>query len=249
MREHRLVVISDGTRERLNLYRVSVTFSRAWKEADCVLGKGWRCADVLLGTSHSFTRDVLCYWVDEAGFHLRLRPHAPGVRKCGEADITSHAEGIIATMRAAKARAARLCFTAALRQYPRRNGHGHCLGAGLCGQSARKMDNILIINPAEHFVDGMDGDDLMYMWEQVQRSGFIDVWRFQTVEDIEESFTLLGRKVPPRWSGKDATFSTGCTKEMRIAMEVQARNREMQIIGPAPHPVLPPGRIWGGQIF
>ena len=103
LREHRLVVISDGTRERLNLYRVSVTFSRAWKEADCVLGKGWRCADVLLGTSHSFTRDVLCYWVDEAGFHLRLRPHAPGVRKCGEADITSHAEGIIATMRAAKA--------------------------------------------------------------------------------------------------------------------------------------------------
>ena len=250
LREHRLVVISDGTRERLNLYRVSVTFSRAWKEADCVLGKGWRCADVLLGTSHSFTRDVLCYWVDEAGFHLRLRPHAPGVRKCGEADITSHAEGIIATMRAAKAQGRTVMFySCIIGSIPGETATAIALVRAFVDSLREKMDNILIINPAEHFVDGMDGDDLMYMWEQVQRSGFIDVWRFQTVEDIEESFTLLGRKVPPRWSGKDATFSTGCTKEMRIAMEVQARNREMQIIGPAPHLFFRRGEYGVGKYF
>jgi hypothetical protein len=97
-----------------------------------------------------------------------------------------------------------------------------------------KLEQSLIINPAEHFEPGMDGDDLMYMWEKVQRSGFIDVWRFQTVEDIERSFELLGQKMPAVWNGKDATYSTGCTKEMRIALDVQKKHPEMQIIGPDP---------------
>ena len=79
----------------------------------------------------------------------------------------------------------------------------------------------------------MDGDDLMYMWEHVQRSGLLEVWRFQTVEDIEAGFALLGRKVPSVWTGKDSTFSTGCTKEMRIALDVQKSQPELQIIGPA----------------
>ena len=72
----------------------------------------------------------------------------------------------------------------------------------------------------------------MYMWEVVQRSGLIDIWRFQTVEDIETSFELLQREVPPEWLGKDATYSTGCTKEMNIALDVQQEHPEMQIIGP-----------------
>ena len=81
LREHRLVVIGDGTRERINLYRVSVTFSRAWKEADLILGKGWRVADVLMGSSHQYTRDVVCYWHDNKGFHIKLRPHAKEAHK------------------------------------------------------------------------------------------------------------------------------------------------------------------------
>jgi hypothetical protein len=43
----------------------------------------------------------------------------------------------------------------------------------------------------------------------------------------------MGSRVPPEWVGKDATFSTGCTKEMAIATEVQQKHPEMQIIGPA----------------
>ena len=113
----------------------------------------------------------------------------------------------------------------------------------------RQMDNTFIINPAEHFVDGMDGDDLMYMWERVQRSGCIDIWRFQTVEDIEESFALLGRKMPAAWTGKDATYSTGCTKEMRIALEMQAENREMQIIGPEARMFMRRGEYGVGKYF
>jgi hypothetical protein len=90
-----------------------------------------------------------------------------------------------------------------------------------------------IINPSEYFEPGMDADDLMYMWEIVQKSGLIDIWRFQSYEDIALAFGILKQKVPPEWVGKDATFSTGCTKEMTIALEVQKKHPEMQIIGPA----------------
>ncbi len=39
LRENPFVVISDGTRERLNLIRCSVTFARAWKESDLIIAK------------------------------------------------------------------------------------------------------------------------------------------------------------------------------------------------------------------
>jgi hypothetical protein len=97
----------------------------------------------------------------------------------------------------------------------------------------RQFAMTFIINPSEYFEPGMDADDLMYMWEIVQRSGHIDIWRFQTYSDIVQAFQIMDSKVPPEWVGKDATFSTGCTKEMRIALEVQEKHSEMQIIGPA----------------
>jgi len=90
-----------------------------------------------------------------------------------------------------------------------------------------------IINPSEYFEIGMDADDLMYMWEIVQRSGYIDIWRFQSYDDIVNAFQAMDKKVPPEWVGKDATYSTGCTKEMRIALDVQKKHPEMQIIGPS----------------
>ena len=95
------------------------------------------------------------------------------------------------------------------------------------------MHDVFIINPGEHFEEGMDADDIMYMWEIFQRSGVIDIWRFQSVSDIEKSFELMGMKVPPEWTGKDATYSTGCTKEMEIARSIQKKFPEMQLIGPS----------------
>ncbi|MBB5143812.1 hypothetical protein [Desulfovibrio intestinalis] len=250
LREHRLVVIGDGTRERLNLYRVSVTFSRAWKEADVILGKGWRAADVLLGTSQEFTRDVICYWRDSNGFHIKLRKHAPEVKKFSEDAIAAQAESIIAGMREAKSQGRTIMFySCVIGSIPGETSTAINLVHAFVDNLRKKMDNILIINPAEHFIDGMDGDDLMYMWERVQRSGLIDVWRFQTFEDIEESFALLGRKVPPQWSGKDSTYSTGCTKEMHIALDVQNKNREMQIIGPEARLFFRRGEYGVGKYF
>ncbi|MDD4701094.1 MAG: hypothetical protein PHI96_02625 [Desulfovibrio sp.] len=250
LREHRLVVVGDGTRERLNLYRVSVTFSRAWKEADVILGKGWRAADILLGTSQEFTRDVICYWRDNNGFHIKLRKHAREVRKFSEDAIAAQAENIIGGMREAKEQGRTIMFySCVIGSIPGETSTAISLVHAFVDNLRKKMDNILIINPAEHFIDGMDGDDLMYMWERVQRSGLIDVWRFQTFEDIEESFALLKRKVPPQWSGKDSTYSTGCTKEMNIALDVQSKNREMQIIGPEARLFFRRGEYGVGKYF
>ena len=250
LREHKLVVIDDGTRERLNLYRVSVTFSRAWKEADLILAKGWRMAETLLGTSHSFTRDIICYWHDAHGLHVELRPHAPQIRKFSEDDIASLSDAIIREMRQARAEGRTVMFySCIIGSIPGQTAQAIELARTFVGSLRQKMDNVLIINPAEHFVEGMDGDDLMYMWERVQRSGLIDVWRFQTFADIEESFALLGRKVSPAWSGKDSTYSTGCTKEMRIALDVQSKFREMQIIGPDPRLFFRRGEYGVGKYF
>ncbi|MDR2743632.1 MAG: hypothetical protein LBB66_00265 [Desulfovibrio sp.] len=235
LREYRLIVVSDGTRERLNLTRVSVTFSRSWKEADIILCKGWRAADILLGTSHEFTRDIICYWHDESGFHVQLRKHAAAARKFNENDITMRSDAIIEKMRKARLNSQSVMFySCIIGSIPGQTSAAISLARVFVDNLRKKMDNMYIINPAEHFVEGMDGDDLMFMWERVQRSGYIDIWRFQTVEDIEESFALLNSKVPTSWQGMDSTYSTGCTKEMRTALDMQAKNREMQIIGPEP---------------
>ena len=250
LRAHRLTVIGDGTSEALNLYRVSVTFSRAWKEADLVLAKGRTSAEILLGTSHAFTRDILCFWHDGEGMHGVFRPHSPRAHKFNEHDIARRADAIIADMRAARRAGKNVMFySCIIGSIPGQTHTAIELVRAFVDKLRRQMDNTFIINPAEHFADGMDGDDLMFMWERVQRSGCIDIWRFQTVEDIEESFALLGRKVPAVWTGKDATYSTGCTKEMRIALEMQAVNREMQIIGPEARMFMRRGEYGVGKYF
>lgn len=235
LRENDVLFISDGTRERLNFYRTSITFARAWKEADLILSKGWRNADMLLGTSHEFTRDIFCFWHDEEGFQARFRPRAAEAHKFSAQDIADLADVVITRMRQAHAEGRTVMFySCIIGSIPGQTATAVALVRAFLESLRASMDNVFIVNPTEYFIEGMDGDDLMFMWERVQRSGYIDIWRFQTVDDIERSFALLGRKVPPEWLGKDATYSTGCTKEMRIAQDVQLANREMQIIGPAP---------------
>lgn len=236
LREHRMVVISDGTRERLNLYRTSVTFARAWKEADLIISKGWRNANILLETSQEFTRDILCYWITEDGeYHVQLRPHARSVRKFSEACLVSCANAIIEDMRQAHAQGKSVMFySCIIGSIPGQTATATSVARTFVQHLRRRLPDTFIVNPTEHFEEGLDGDDLMFMWERVQRSGYIDIWRFQTMEDVESSFSLMERNIPPIWVGKDATFSTGCTKEMRIALDMQKKNPEMQIVGPAP---------------
>ena len=236
LREHRLLIISDGTREQLNLCRVNVTFARAWKECDIIIAKGKRNAETLLESSHEFTRDIISiYRTLEGEFTLKIKPKAARVRKYSEDDLREKADQIIQSMQEAKRQGKSIMFySAIIGSLPGQTSTAVELVDVFTRHLREIMDNTFVLNPAEHFEPGMDGDDLMFMWEIVQRSGLLDVWRFQTVQDIEESFRLLGRKVPGIWSGKDSTYSTGCTKEMNIALDMQSRHRELQIIGPSP---------------
>lgn len=236
LREHDLVVISDGTRERLNLCRTSVTFARAWKESDLIIAKGYGNYRRLCLTSHLFTRDIVVFYTDKNGKLLcSYKEKSKNVRKITESEIIAKAEEIKKEMRLAKAQGKKVMFYSAIvGSIPGQTKVAIKILNTFVNYLRSKLEGIFIINPAEHFVSGMDGDDLMYMWEMVQRSGLIDIWRFQSVEDIEKSFELMGEKVPPVWAGKDATFSTGCTKEMQIALEEQKKYPEMQIIGPSP---------------
>ena len=237
LREWRLIVVSDGTRERLNLARVSVTFARAWKEADLVIARGRRLAEILIGTSHEFTRDILCFEGALDGMPLtpHYRPHARGVRKFSERDIRAQADQIIDGMREAQGQGRPVLFySCIIGSIPGQTQTAIRLARCIVEELSRRMPKAYIINPATHFVEGMDGDDLMYMWERVQRSGLISIWYFQTADDIEQGFRMLGENMPKEWMGKDASYSTGCTKEMRIALDVQRQNPEMQIRGPSP---------------
>ncbi|GAB6177805.1 hypothetical protein JCM16814_26960 [Desulfobaculum senezii] len=234
-RMHPLVVISDGTREDLNLYRTSVTFARAWKEADLIMATGNQHYRRLIDTSTTFTRDILCWGRDEEGtFKINLKRRPESIITFSEKDLQAKADEIIAEMRVAHAEGKSVMFySAIIGSLPGQVTTAIKVVDTFVRHLRERLENTYIINPAEHFEEGMDADDLMYMWEKVQRSGMLDVWRFQTVSDIERSFELMGMRVPPIWAGKDSTFSTGCTKEMRIALDMQRKNPEMQIIGPA----------------
>ncbi len=240
LREHPLVVISDGTRERFNPYRLSVTLARAWKECDLVLAKGEAYYRRLIGTSHEFTRDVLVFFTDAQGkFRMFFKPKPARVRKFSEEAIIEKADGIIQQMREARRGGKTVMFYSAIvGSIPGQVKVAIEVLNTFVGHLRSRLEDTFIINPGEYFEEGMDADDLMFMWERVQRSGYLNVWRFQTDADIERSFELMGKKVPPAWAGKDATFSTGCTKEMHIALSVQKRQPELQIIGPGPEKFL-----------
>ncbi len=236
IREHPFVVISDGTRERLNPYRMSVAIARAWKECDLIMIEGYGQYRRIFETGNEFTRDVFSYYRDEQGkLRLGFRPKAAWVRKFSERYISAKADEIIMEMRQAREQGQTIIFySGVIGSIPGQVTIAIKVINTFVADLRKRLDSIYVINPGEHFEKGMDADDLMFMWEQVQRSGLLNVWRFQSVQDIEHSFALMGEKVPPVWAGKDSTYSTGCTKEMQIALNVQKEHRELQIIGPSP---------------
>ncbi|GAB6059572.1 ARMT1-like domain-containing protein [Desulfonatronum parangueonense] len=236
IRENQLLVISDGTRERLNLYRTSLTFARAWKESHLIMANGASNYRRLIAVNQGFTRDIVSFHRNEQKeMHFYCKSRSERIRHVTERELLLMAEKLIESMRLARAEGKTVIFySAIIGSIPGQTKVAISVLNTFVSYLRSRLEQCLIINPAEHFRPGMDGDDLMYMWEKVQRSGFIDVWRFQTVEDIERSFELLGQKMPAVWNGKDATYSTGCTKEMTIALDMQKKHPELQIIGPDP---------------
>jgi len=156
------------------------------------------------------------------------------VIKFSHQDLENKAEAIIDQMKSAKTRGKTVMFySGIIGSIPGKIDTAKKIMTTFIQHLMDQAADIFIINPSKYYEPGMDADDLMYMWEIVQRSGQIDIWRFQTAEDIARAFQLMKRKVPPEWVGKDATYSTGCTKEMHIAVDVQRHFPEMQIIGPS----------------
>jgi len=233
--DHNIMAISDGTRESLNLILASVAFARIFKEVDGVISRGKDQKRRFFETHFQFTQEIYNISRAKDGFaEISYKPVHPSVIKFSHKDLESKAETIIEDMRSAKKQGMTVMFySGIIGSIPGKIETAKKIMSTFVQYLKEQSALTFIINPSEYFEQGMDADDLMYMWEIVQRSGYIDIWRFQTFEDIAQAFRLLDKKIPPEWVGKDATYSTGCTKEMRVAIDVQQKHPEMQIIGPS----------------
>ncbi len=230
-----IIAISDGISENINLLLTSTTFARFFKEADFIISRGHDQKRRFFDTHFQFTQDIFSISAGENdSVNISYKPKHPSVIKFSYEDLEKKARTIIDQMADAKKKGMTVIFySGIIGSVPGKIRTAKKIMSVFIQRLKEQFAMTFIINPSEYYETGMDADDLMYMWEMVQRSGLIDIWRFQTYDDIAESFQIMGRKVPPEWVGKDATFSTGCTKEMKIACEVLEKHPEMQVIGPS----------------
>ncbi|NOX34337.1 MAG: hypothetical protein GXP56_11485, partial [Deltaproteobacteria bacterium] len=229
-----IYVVSDGTRENLNLLLTSTTFSRIFKEVDCVVSRGLAQKKRLIDSHFRFTQNIINISLDEKAIMVTYKPRHPEFIKFSHEQLEEKANKIIDQMKTAKSKGMTVMFySGIIGSIPGKTDVAKKIMTTFIDHLHKQSSDLFIINPSNYYEPGMDADDLMYMWEIVQRSRHIDIWRFQTSSDITESFSLTGKKVPPEWIGKDSTYSTGCTKEMKIAQDVQKENSEMQLIGPS----------------
>lgn len=229
-----LYLFSDGTRETINLLLTSTTFSRIFKEVDCVISKGLDQRRRLIDSHFMFTQTIINISAEDDGLTMSHKMRHPAVIKFSHGQLEEKANTIIHEMKSAKAQQMTVMFySGIIGSIPGKIDVAKKIMSTFVAYLKKRSANLFIINPSNYYEPGMDADDLMYMWEIVQRSRYIDIWRFQTSDDIAKSFALMKQKVPPEWIGKDSTYSTGCTKEMRIAQDVLKENPEMQLIGPS----------------
>ncbi|MFC1516378.1 ARMT1-like domain-containing protein [Thermodesulfobacteriota bacterium] len=233
--DRHIIAISDGTRENINLLLTSTTFARVFREVDGIISKGHDLWRRFFDTHFQFTQDIYNISKNRQGsVEISYKPRHPSVIKLSHGDLEKKANKIIDQMKEAKQSGMTVIFySAIIGSIPGKIQMAKKILFVFIENLKKQFAETFIINPSEYYEPGMDADDLMFMWEIVQTSGYIDIWRFQTYEDIVQAFQSMGEKVPPEWVGKDATYSTGCTKEMRIALDVQQKHPEMQIIGPS----------------
>jgi uncharacterized protein with ATP-grasp and redox domains len=229
-----ILLLSDGTSEKINLILVSTTFARIFKEVDGVVSRGMDQRRRLFETRFQFTQNIFSIAPCEDGsVSVLFKPRHPKVIKFSHHDLERKAKAIIDQMRVAKEKGMTVIFySGIIGSIPGKIKMAKHIMSVFVEHLKKQSAMTFILNPSEYYEPGMDADDLMYMWEIVQRSGQIDIWRFQTYEDIVTAFLIMDQKIPPEWVGKDATYSTGCTKEMAIAIDVLDKHPEMQVIGP-----------------
>jgi len=233
-RDQHLFLMPDGTREDMNLLMTSTAFARVFKEVDGIITRGIDQKRRIFDSRFEFTQDIYnISRADDGSVEISLKKKHSSVIHFSHRDLEAKAEIIIEKMKSAKGNGMSVMFYSGIvGSIPGRIEEAIKIMTTFIDYLNNHLMNTFIINPSKYYEPGMDADDLMYMWEIVQRSGFIDIWRFQTSDDITTAFEIMGRKVPPEWVGKDSTYSTGCTKEMAIAEDVLGKHPEMQIIGP-----------------
>jgi hypothetical protein len=229
------LALSDGTNENLNLLLSSTTFARVFKEVDGIISRGPDQRRRFFETHFQFTQDIFNIAPEKDGtVSVYYKHRHPEVIKFSHEDLENKAQAIIDRMKKAKSQGMTVIFySGIIGSIPGKIEMAKKIMSVSVNHLTEQSALTFIINPSEYYEHGMDADDLMYMWEIVQRSGQIDIWRFQTYDDIVTAFQIMQKRIPPEWVGKDATYSTGCTKEMAIAVDVQLKHPEMQIIGPA----------------
>jgi uncharacterized protein with ATP-grasp and redox domains len=229
------LVLSDGTNENINLLLASTTFARIFKEVDGVISRGLDQRRRFFETHFEFTQDIFSIASEKNGaVSIHFKHRHPEVIKFSHEDLENKAQTIIDRMKKAKSQGMTVIFySGIIGSIPGKIEMAKRIMSIFVNHLTEQSALTFIINPSDYYERGMDADDLMYMWEIVQRSGQIDIWRFQTYDDIVTAFQIMQKKIPPEWVGKDATYSTGCTKEMAIAVDVQLKHPEMQIIGPS----------------
>jgi hypothetical protein len=200
-----------------------------------VISRGLDQRRRLFDTQFQFTQDIHNISREKDGtLSIRFKPRHGDVIKFSHHDLETKAQTIIDQMQEAKSKGMTVIFySGIIGSIPGKIEIAKRIMSTFVNHLKEQSALTFIINPSEYYEPGMDADDLMYMWEIVQRSGKIDIWRFQRYDDIVHAFQILDKKIPPEWVGKDATYSTGCTKEMAIALDVLKQHPEMQLIGPA----------------
>ncbi|MEA1947177.1 MAG: hypothetical protein U9N83_07715, partial [Thermodesulfobacteriota bacterium] len=178
--DYNIIAISDGTRENLNLLLSSTTFARIFKEVDGVISRGHDQRRRFSDTHFQFTQDIFNISADDQGaVSIAYKPKHPAVIKFSHKDLENKAKKIIDRMEEAKNRGMTVIFySGIIGSIPGKISMAKKIMSVLIEYLKEQFAMTFIINPSEYFEPGMDADDLMYMWEIVQRSGHIDIWRF-----------------------------------------------------------------------
>ena len=172
-----ILVLSDGTSENLNLILVSTTFARIFKEVDAVISRGIDQRRRFFETRFQFTQDIFSIAPDKNGsVSILYKPRHPKVIKFSHQDLELKARKIIDQMKNAKDEGMTVIFySGIIGSIPGKIAMAKKIMSLFVDHLKMQSSLTFIINPSQYYEPGMDADDLMFMWEIVQRSGMIDI--------------------------------------------------------------------------
>ena len=160
-----ILVISDGTRENLNLLLASTTFARMFKEVDGIISRGHDQKRRFFDTHFQFTQDI--FNISDNGpqaVNIAFKPKHSAVIKFSHEDLEKKAKIITENMAAAKKKGMTIVFySGVIGSIPGKIKTAKEIMAVFVEYLKEQSAMTYIINPSEYFEPGMDADDLMYM--------------------------------------------------------------------------------------